>query len=107
MTRTLTILAVMATTLAPVATAANAQGVFLSPNVSTQRPQLTGLRAHVQSELPNFGYRNVDVRRLSNGQVAHINSLIHSGRSNGDIRGMIGATLRGGFLQRGVDRVLR
>jgi hypothetical protein len=39
--------------------------------------------------------------------VAHIHYFVFSNRSQGDIRGAIGATLRRGLLQRGLERVIR
>lgn len=71
--------------------------------VAAQAAQLTGQRLHISRELPRYGFRDVDVGRLSNAQVHQIAYLIHSNRSHGDVQGLIGATLRRGFLQRGVD----
>jgi hypothetical protein len=93
--------------LALIPTVAPAQGVFVPPPdaASERGAPLTGLRAHVARQLPLFGFYDVDVRRLSTGQVVAINSVIHSGRSRGDVTGMIGGTLRRGLLQRGLDRL--
>ena len=102
--------AILATCLAAsLAAPAAAQSIALpQPDyaVSGDTP-LTGTRASVARELPRFGFGDIDVRRLSSGQVAHIHGLVYSGRSDGDIRGHISATLRRGLLQRGVDRVTR
>ena len=84
--------------------AAPAQGVYVpAPEVAPAAP-LSGLRAHVARELPRYGYPGVDVTRLTGGQVATINSLIHSGRSHGDIASLISGVLRPGLLQRQIDR---
>ena len=103
----LAILALATVPLLSAATPAGAQGVFVSPGLEAPGRPLTGLRARVARELPRYGYRDVDVRRLSVGQLAHISSLIHSDRSFGDVKGHIGAALRRGLLQRGLDRVTR
>ena len=87
--------------------AASAQGVFVPPPGDVAGAPLTGQRAHVSRELPRYGYGGVDVRRLSSGQVAAIASFLHSGRSEGDVRSLIGGVLRRGFLQRSIDRVTR
>lgn len=89
------------------APAACAQGALTGPGITTvgQAP-LTGPRADIARELPRYGYGDTDVSRLSSGQVMHIYHLLYSGRSQGDVRGQIGATLQGSFVQRGVDRVL-
>ncbi|MGB3553086.1 MAG: hypothetical protein WBA25_00430 [Jannaschia sp.] len=99
--------AALAATL-PLTAPATAQTIFVAPQ-ATALPSgpLVGQRADVARELPRYGYGDVDVRRLSSGQVAQIAHLIYSGRSEGDIRGQIGSTLRRGLLQRGVDRVIR
>jgi hypothetical protein len=91
------------------APAAAQQGVFVAPPPSVTGParQLTGVRADIARELPYYGYGDVDVRRLSAGQVSQIYHLLYSNRSQGDKRGLIGAVLRRGLLQRGVDRILR
>ncbi|MEM9795973.1 MAG: hypothetical protein AAF919_05770 [Pseudomonadota bacterium] len=70
-------------------------------------PILTGQRASAAQVLPYYGYRDVDVRALRNGQVAQIVHLAHSGRSYGEVKGHIGAVLRGGLLQRTIERVVR
>ncbi|MEL6587204.1 MAG: hypothetical protein AAFY65_10035 [Pseudomonadota bacterium] len=103
-----TLAAMLTLGLPGASTAAKAEAVFVSPpQETTQRTELRGMRANIARQLPRFGHRNVDVRNLSNAQVAQINSLMHSGRSHGDISSLIGGTLRKGFLQRGVDRIFK
>jgi hypothetical protein len=88
--------------------AAPAQGVFVAaPEVRADRAGLTGQRAHVARELPRFGFRGVDVTRLSNLQVARLNLAIHGDGSHGEVRGRINGILRRGFLQRGLDGLSR
>ncbi len=80
---------------------AQTRGVYYAYDVDEVPPgPLRGQRADVAVNLPRYGYRDVDVRRLSNGQVAQISALIHSNRSEGDIRSLVASTLRGGALQR-------
>ncbi|MEM7489738.1 MAG: hypothetical protein AAF390_11515 [Pseudomonadota bacterium] len=101
-------LAVAASLSAALAPAAPvfAQGVFIDPPPIGTRPSaegLRGVRAHVQNQLPVWGYPDVDVRDLTLSQVVLINSTIHSGRSLADIQGLVGSIIRrGGVLQRGV-----
>jgi len=83
---------------------ATAQGVFIPPPGATNGAELKGLRGHVARQLPRYGFGGVDVGRLSSGQVATINSLIHSGRSEGDIGSLIGGVLRPGVLTRTLNR---
>lgn len=99
MTRTLMLIAALMA--APLA--AQAQGVFVPPTGIAERAPLTGLRAHVARELPRFGLSDVDVRSLSNGQVAVINSLIHGGGSHGDVASRIRSQLRRGILSRALN----
>lgn len=88
--------------------AASAQADYVSPPLTVaQHAPLTGQRANIARDLPHYGYRDVDVRSLSTSQVAQIDHLIHSGRSNNAIRGLIGSTLKRGILQRGLDRLSR
>lgn len=96
--RTLTTAALAALTLT---TPALAQGVSVSPQITgAPSAPLTGQRADLSRKLAFYGYRDVDVRRLSNTQVAQINHLVHSGRSNNAVRSLIGSTLRRGLLSR-------
>ncbi|TFL20090.1 hypothetical protein [Jannaschia formosa] len=108
MTRPIIRLAILTLAAAPLPAAA--QSVFVSAppaSISQDRGALTGLRASVARDLQHYGYGDTDVRRLNASQLAAIHHLAHSGRSEGDIRGHIGATLRRGLLQRGIDRILR
>ncbi len=92
-------------TLALPALPAVAQAVFVPPppSAATSGP-LAGKRSHVAQELRLLGYFDVDMRSLSNGQVAHIDNIIHSGLSQGAVRGQVGTVLRGGgILQRVID----
>lgn len=68
---------------------------------------MSSARVHLAQELPVFGFRDVDVRRLSPSQVVQLEHVIHSGRDSGNIRWQIDTILNGGLLQRGLDRVLR
>jgi hypothetical protein len=108
MTRKPLTAALVAAALSLPALSAAAQGAFVSPPpaAATETP-LRGVRAAIARELPRFGYPDVDVRRLGPSQVAHIHYFVFSNRSQGDIRGAIGATLRRGLLQRGLERVIR
>lgn len=104
-----------ALTAATLALPVAAQGVFVPPPPSATPPSsaagsgvLTGQRAEIARELPYLGYPDVDVRRLSNGEVAHIAALLHSDMSRGDVHGHVGTVLRGGgILQRAVDGLIR
>lgn len=90
---------------APVA--AQTRGVYYAYDIDEVPPgPLRGQRADVAVNLPRYGYRDVDVRRLSNGQIAQISALIHSNRSEGDIRSLVASTLRGGALQRTIVNTL-
>lgn len=94
-----TALAAAAVTLAP-ALPVRAQGIFIDPPGLDRGAPLMGVRANVAQQLRFYGLDGVDVRRLSAGQVAQINALLHSDRSQGDIRALIEATLsRPGRLQ--------
>ena len=86
---------------------AQADGVFVDSPSSAPAAALVGQRADIARELPFWGYHDVDVTALSTGQVAHISHLVHSSRSQSEIRNQIGATLRRGFLQRTVDRLFQ
>lgn len=92
-TAMLAALAAASVSLAP-ALPARAQTVLAEvPGLDRSMP-LAGLRASVARGLPTHGFDDVDVRRLSSAQVAQINYLLHSDRSEGDKRGLIRATLR-------------
>ncbi|MBM2575242.1 hypothetical protein JQC91_02895 [Jannaschia sp. Os4] len=79
---------------------ASAQGVFVPPPSQQRAAPLTGARANIAQQLYQYGYGDVDVRRLTTSQVAQINYLLHAGRSGGDTRALIGAALaRPGRLQ--------
>ncbi|KIT15357.1 hypothetical protein [Jannaschia aquimarina] len=82
-------------------------GLLLACTATPQLAQepLSGPRANVARALPFYGFGDVDVERLSNNQVMQIYSLIHSERSQGDIRQLIRSTIEPGLLQRGVDRL--
>lgn len=71
----------------------------LAAPVSAQA-RLTQLQQSVASELPNYGYRNVDVRSLDRAQLAQINHLLRSGNSVARIRGQVGAIIRGTAFRR-------
>ncbi|GFE65028.1 hypothetical protein [Litoreibacter roseus] len=58
------------------------------------------LEASVARELPRYGFADVDVSRLSTGQLAHINHLLHSNRGTSEIRGLIGAVLGKSVIRR-------
>ncbi|SFJ09168.1 hypothetical protein [Jannaschia pohangensis] len=104
--QTLTAAALVALAITP--TTLSAQGVFIdAPTSATSTAGLSGLRREIARELPRYGYRDVDVRSLSSGQVAHIYNLLHAGRSGNDTRNLIGGVLRRGLLQRGIDRFTR
>jgi hypothetical protein len=57
------------------------------------RDNLTPIQADVASQLPNYGFHDVDVRSLSSGKLAHIHHLLYSNKSVAQIRGNIGAVL--------------
>lgn len=64
----------------------------LAAPLSAETP-LTPLQQDVASELPNYGFNDVDVRSLSPAQIAHIKHLLYSNQSVAKIRGNIGAVL--------------
>ncbi|MEM7472483.1 MAG: hypothetical protein AAF340_14125 [Pseudomonadota bacterium] len=72
--------------------AATGLAVTLATPSWAERP-LDTLEASVATELPNYGFKDVDVRDLSTGQIAHIHHLLYSGKGVADIRGQIGAVL--------------
>ncbi len=89
------ILAIAAAAVLSAPLAASAQGVFLAPPSDViGGQQLSGQDRQLRSELRRYGFGNVDVTRLSNRQRVIINQFVHSGRSEGDIRGLIRTTLR-------------
>lgn len=53
----------------------------------------------VARELPKYGFKDYDLSTLSTAQVAQIRHLLYSSKGVGDIRGQIGAILRGGLLR--------
>lgn len=55
--------------------------------------ELTPLQADVARELPNYGFKDVDVRDLSSAQIAHIRHHLYSDNGTAKIRGNIGAVL--------------
>jgi hypothetical protein len=103
-TARLIVLALAAASALPAA--GTAQGVFVGPpETGISRDGLTGQRAHIARELPRFGFRQVDVRTLTNLQVARIDQVVHGNGSHGDIRARIDGIVRRGFLQRGLDSI--
>ncbi|WP_299812827.1 hypothetical protein [uncultured Jannaschia sp.] len=83
------------------------QGALSGSGVATaERAPLSGPRANIERKLPVYGYDDVDVTRMSNGQVMAIYQTLYSKRSPGDIRARVGSIIRPGPLQRGVDRIL-
>ena len=68
---------------------------------------LRGPRADLARELPHLGFRDVDVRALSSGQVMQVYSLLYSNRSANSKRLLIRSALSGGgLLQRSVESIL-
>lgn len=57
-------------------------------------------RNMLRTQLPAWGYRDVDVERLSNRQVAQISNLLHSNHSPARIRGGIHVILNGSLFDR-------
>ncbi|SDY79280.1 hypothetical protein SAMN05444004_103151 [Jannaschia faecimaris] len=98
-------LAFAITVAAPFATPVHAQGVFVPPppGIVGDRPELTGKHGRVAREMRHYGF-DVDATRLSNQQISLIDSALHDGRSVGDTQARIRAVLRGGFLQRIIDK---
>lgn len=99
-------LIVAALSVGTVAGAAQAQGIFVGPPLSTVSPQpLTGKRGEVARELPTFGYADEDVAIMSDRTVALLDNAIHGGGSHGRRADRIGSILsNGGFVQRALDR---
>ena len=60
------------------------------------------LRAQVGSRLDRNGFRQVDVDRLSTGQLAALHGHMNSQRSEGDKRALIRSTLGGRNSLRGL-----
>ena len=60
---------------------------------------LTQLQAQASYELRQYGYRDVDVTKLSNGQLIQIRHLASSDEGVASIRKRIGSTLRRGLLK--------
>ncbi|WP_179378924.1 hypothetical protein [Jannaschia marina] len=89
----------------PLAAPAAAQGVFVPPppGIVGDAPELTGKRGRIARELRHYGF-DTDVRRLSNQQLSLIDVALHEGRSNGDTQARIRSILRGGLLQRIIDK---
>jgi hypothetical protein len=108
MPRSPSLAALLAAAFAVHAPPAPAQGVYAAPppQIAREAP-LTGIRASIARDLPYFGFRDVDVRALRLSQAAQIHYLIHSGRSRGDIRRQIRSTLKGGLIQRAIERAIR
>jgi hypothetical protein len=61
------------------------------------------VREALARELPLYGFRDVDVGRLTTSQVVQIYTIMHSPRSQGDkrriIRSALGRGLFGGFTR--------
>lgn len=95
MTRAL-ILAIAAATALSAPTTASAQGVFLAPpaDIVGQRQALSGRDLQLHNDLRRYGFGGVDVTQLSNRQRVIITQFVQSGRSEGDIRGLIRTQLR-------------
>lgn len=90
----------------PLALPAAAQGVFVGPppGIGTQAAPLTGKRGRIDRELRKLGVP-ANVSRLSNQQIALIDTALHQSRSNGDTQSRVRSILRGGgALQRVIDR---
>ncbi|WGH79830.1 hypothetical protein [Jannaschia ovalis] len=67
---------------------------------SAQTGGVANIRVHLAQELPIYGFRDVDVSRLSSSQVLQIEQIIHSGREDSNIRSRIATVIEGGLLQR-------
>ena len=78
--------------------AATGLAVSLATPLWAERP-LDTLEASIASELPNYGFADVDVRDLSTGQIAHIHHLLYSGKGTAEIKGQIGAVLGDSLLR--------
>jgi hypothetical protein len=78
----------------------------LGTSASAQQGQsVSGPRQHIERQLPYYGFRDVDVSKLSTSQVVQIYTLMHSPRSQGDkarlIRSALGRGLTGTLFGRG------
>ncbi|WP_371156661.1 hypothetical protein [Jannaschia sp. 2305UL9-9] len=103
--QTLTAAAWSALAAIGIAAPAQSQNVLVQPQITGDaRAPLSGQRVNLARDLAFYGYRDVDVRSLSNAQVAQIDHLVHSGRSNNQVRSLIGSTLRRGIISRRFDR---
>ncbi len=78
--------------------AATGLAVTLAAPVYADEP-LTHLQRTVSTELKTYGFKDVDVRSLSSGQIAHIHHLLYSDRGVAQIRGQIGAILGDSLLK--------
>jgi hypothetical protein len=83
-----------------------AQTAFVPPPSEAARttPPPSSLDRSLTFDLRRYGFDDVDVRRLSTAQRAAIHHFAHSDLPESQIRSQIGATLRGGLLQRLFDR---
>lgn len=91
---------------------ASAQGVFVSPNITdrdaaSSGPPLRGGLRTLYNDLRFYGFGDIDVRRLSPGQIGAIQHYVNSDRPDGEIRNQIASIIRGGLGQRILDRVTR
>lgn len=80
-----------------------AQGVFVSPNITDaprETPRYTGAQAQTHAILRRFGLGDVDVRRLSPGQIALVNRWASSDRPQGEIRNNLETVVSGRGLGR-------
>ena len=103
--------ALVALALALAAAPATAQGVFVEPNIAIgprEPVSLTGAQRTARMNLERYGLRDVDVRRLSSGQLAQINHHVSRDRPSGEIRNQLETVVSGrGLGQRLLDRVTR
>ncbi|CTQ48334.1 hypothetical protein [Jannaschia donghaensis] len=89
----------------PLAAPAAAQGVFVPPppGIVGERAELTGRRGRIARELRFYGF-DTDVARLSNRKVSLLDVALHEGRSSSGTQARIRSILRGGLLQRVIER---
>lgn len=82
-------------------TAATVLALALAAAAPANAEGLSKIEQQVARELPNYGF-DIDVRKLSSGQVAAIYAILHSGNSERGKRGLIQSTIGGPDTLRGL-----
>ncbi len=79
---------------------------ILAASVAAPAAAASQLRRSVALELPRWGYGQVDIDRLTSGQVAQLHHIMASDRTHSDKAALIKSVLNGAYTLRRLPSAL-